>query len=137
MCGEGDEVSTTTRQSWIERLPELCQDYEPRNILNLDELGQFFKALPEKGLARKTKKSKGGKKSKQRMTVVFIVASDGSFVFEPTFIWRSKLSRCFMSLKDASRPMSVHYFSYKKAWMNSDIIESILQRLDRRMNQEK
>ena len=137
LCGEADEVSTTTIQAWIERLPELCQDYEPRNILNLDELGLFFKALPEKGLAEKTKKSKGGKKSKQRMTVMFIVASDGSFVFEPTVIWRSKLPRCFKSLKDASRPMSMHYFSNKKACMNSSIMESILQRLDRRMNQGK
>ena len=68
---------------------------------------------------------------------MFIVVSDGSFVFEPTGIWRSKLPRCFKSLKDASRSMSVHYFSNKKAWMNSEIMESILQRLDRRMNQEK
>ena len=114
MCGEADEVSTTTIQAWIERLPELCQDYEPRNILNLDELGLFFRALPEKGLAEKTKKSKSGKKSKQRMTVLFIVASDGSFVFEPAVIWGSKLLRYFKYLKDASRPMSVHYFSNKK-----------------------
>ena len=137
LCGEADEVSTTTIQAWIERLPELCQDYEPRSILNLDELGLFFKALPEKVLAEKTKKSKGSKKSNQRMTVMFIVASDDSFVFEPTVIFRSKLSRSFKSLKDASRPMSVHYFSNKKAWVNSDIMKSILQRLDRRMNQEK
>ena len=106
LCGEADEVSTTTIQAWIERLPELCQDYEPRNILDLDELGLFFKTLPEKGLAEKTKKS--SKKSKQRMTVMLIVASDDSFVFEPIVIWRSKLPRCFRSLKDASRPMFVH-----------------------------
>ena len=137
LCGEAHEISTTTIQAWIERLPELCQDYEPKNMLNLDELGQLFKALPEKGLAKRTKKSKGGKESKQRMTVIFIVASNGFFVFEPTVIWRSKLPRCFKSLKDLSRPISVHYFSNKKAWMNSDIIESILQRLERRMNQEK
>ena len=99
LCGEANEVSTTTIQVWMERLPELCQDYEPRNMLNLDELGLFFKALPEKGLAEKTKKSKGGKKSKQRMTVMFIVASDGSFVFEPTVIWRSKLPLALSPLK--------------------------------------
>ena len=93
--------------------------------------------MPEKDLTEKTKKSKGGKKLKQRMTIMFIVASDGSFVFEPTVIWRSKLPRCFKSLKDASRPMSVHYVSNKRAWMSSDIMESILQRLDRRMNQVK
>ena len=29
MCGETDEVSTTTVRTWTERSPELCQDYEP------------------------------------------------------------------------------------------------------------
>ena len=115
----------------------MCQDYKPPNILNLDELGLLFKVLSEKGPAEKTKKNKSGKKSKQRTTVMFIVAPNGSFVFEPTVIWRSKLPRCFKSLKGASRPMSMHYISNKKAWINSDIMESILQRLDRRMNQEK
>ena len=64
----------------------MCKDYEPRNILNLVKLGVFFKILSEKSLAEKMKKGKGGKKSKQRMTVMFIVAYDGSFVFEPTVI---------------------------------------------------
>ena len=33
--------------------------------------------------------------------------------------------------------MPVHYFSNKKAWVNLDIMDSILQRPDRRINQEK
>ena len=73
LCGETDEVSTTTVQSWTERLSELCKDYESQNKLNLDELGLFLKALPEKGLMGKGKKTKGGRKSKQRMTFTFIV----------------------------------------------------------------
>ena len=40
---------------------KLCQYYEPWNILNLDKLGLFFKALPEKGLMEKGKKVKGGR----------------------------------------------------------------------------
>ena len=71
------DIRVEGEQVWIKRLPELCQDYEPRNILNLDEFGLFFKVLPEKGLAEKVKKSKDGKKSKQGMSVMFIVASDG------------------------------------------------------------
>ena len=58
LCGEADEAFTTTVQAWIERLPKLCQDYEPRSILNLDELGLFFKALSEKGLMEKGKKTR-------------------------------------------------------------------------------
>lgn len=56
------------------------------------------------------KKAKGGMKSKQQMTVMFIVAFDGSFVFEPIVIWISKGPRCFKSLKDPLRPMSALLF---------------------------
>ena len=73
LSGEADEVSITTIQAWMERLPELCPDYEPRNISNLDKVGLFFKALSEKGLAEKIKKSKGGKKSKQGMHLCLLL----------------------------------------------------------------
>ena len=85
----------------------------------------------------KIKKAKGGKISKQHMTFMVIVASDGSFVFEPTVIWRSKKQRCFKPLKDPWRPMSVHYLSNKKSWMDSDIMESILSRFDRKLCLER
>ena len=41
LCGETDEVSTTIFQTSIEGLTKLCQDYEPRNMLSLDELGYY------------------------------------------------------------------------------------------------
>ena len=37
LCGEADYVSTTAIKAWIEHIPELCQGYEPQNILNLDQ----------------------------------------------------------------------------------------------------
>ena len=52
-----------TIQSRIERLLELTSGYELRNISNMDELGLFFKALPEKNLVEKSTRCKGGKKS--------------------------------------------------------------------------
>ena len=66
--------------------------------------------------------------SKQRMTAMFIVAADDSFAFEPGIL------RCFRSLKDPSRPMSVHYFSNSEVWKNSGIMETALGRLDGRIN---
>ena len=57
--GEVDEISTTTVEAWIERLPELCQGYEPRNELNLDEFRSSLKDLPEKGIMEKGKQTKG------------------------------------------------------------------------------
>ena len=71
------DASETTVESWTERLRELCKGYDLRGIWNMDESGCFFKALPNKGLAKKGKKSKGGKRSKQRITVAFFVSADG------------------------------------------------------------
>ena len=109
--GEVDEVSTTTVHAQNEQLPELCWGYETRNTLNLDELGLFLKALTEKCLMEKRKKTKGGKKSKQRMTVT----SDGCLVFEATLIWRSKGPHCFKSLKVPPIPINTKKYPYRNA----------------------
>ena len=85
-------------------------------------------------MAKKKKKSKGRKKLKQQMAAMFIVTADGSLVFKPVAIWPSKVSKCFRSFKDPSRPMPFYYFWNCKAWMNSDIMETILGRVDRTMN---
>ena len=52
ITGETDDIPKMTTHSWIERLPELTSGYELRNIWNMDELGLFFKTLPEKALLK-------------------------------------------------------------------------------------
>ena len=76
----GIDVFETTVESWTERIKELCKGYDQRDIWNMDESGCFFKALPAKSLAQKEKKAKGGKRSKQRITVAFFVKADGEKV---------------------------------------------------------
>ena len=53
---KADDVFTTTIEAWIERLSELCQGYEPKNLLNQDILGLFFKALLKQKMKEKKKK---------------------------------------------------------------------------------
>ena len=53
VSGESGEVSVSTTQSWKERLPEIMEGYDEKNIFNMDETGCFWKALPEKGFAEK------------------------------------------------------------------------------------
>ena len=65
ISGESLDVPITTIESWMERMLELCKGYDDKDILNMDESGCFFKAIPTKGYAIKGKKRKGGKKSKQ------------------------------------------------------------------------
>ena len=61
ISGESLKVSKPTIESWMQQIKELCEGYDHRDILNMDESGCFFKALPTKGLAQKGKKSKGEK----------------------------------------------------------------------------
>ena len=70
----------------------------------------FFKAPLDKRLVEKGKQAKGGKKSKQRLTVAFFVNATGEKVDQPIVIWKNKLPRCFKKLQDPSRPADVYYF---------------------------
>jgi len=67
--GESGDVSGETVFSCKERLPEIVTGYT-EDILNLDKTGVFFKALPDRGFSVKGKECKGGKKSKQHITIV-------------------------------------------------------------------
>jgi len=137
ISGESLDVPITTIESWMERMQELCKGYDDKDILNMDESGCFFKALPTKGYAIKGKKSKGGKKSKQRVTVAFFVSADGGKVGKPIVIWKSKTPRCF---KKASAPdilSKVMYFSDPKSWMQVEIMEKIIENLNNQMIKEK
>ena len=131
--GEAGEVRGETVNAWMERLWELTKDYSPADIWNMDETGCFFKALPEKGLAEKKSQARGGKKSKTRLTIAFFVSAAGEKVIEPIVIWRSAKPSCFKKLPNPKRPYDVHYYSSPKAWMTSEIMESVLTKINRKM----
>ena len=137
ISGESLDVPITTIESWMERIKELCSGYDDKDILNMDESGCFFKALPTKGLAQKGKKSKGGKKSKQRITVAFFVSADGEKVGKPIVIWRSKNPRCFRLASAVDKPEKVMYFADNKSWIQVEIMEKILATLNNQMIKEK
>jgi len=75
ICSESGDVLGETVQSWKERLPEILRGYSKEDIWNIDETGVFWIALPETGFGQKGKACRGGKKSKQRITVAFFCYS--------------------------------------------------------------
>ena len=99
----------------MERLWELTKDYDPVGIWKMDEMGCFFKALPEKGLAEKMSQARGGKKSKTRLNIAFFGSALGEKVSEPVVIWRSVKPRCFKNLINPKHPYDVHYYSSQKS----------------------
>lgn len=78
VCGESASVDVTSVEHWKKDvLPTIIKDYALRDIYNTDETGLFFNLLPSKTLAEKSDPCFGGKKSKQRITVLLTTNADG------------------------------------------------------------
>ena len=63
---EVDDAFISTVKFWAKRLTRFGKSYNIEDVLNIDELGLFFKLLPDNRLIEKTKSKKGEKKSKVR-----------------------------------------------------------------------
>ena len=124
--GESGEVSGKIVESWKERLPEIIEGYATNNIWNMDDSGCFWEAFPEKGLAEKGKACHGGNNSKLHVTVAFFVNALGEKE-KPVVIWNSSKPRCFKNVNKAQLPVS--YYNQDKAWMSSEIMNTILKKL--------
>ena len=97
----------------------------------------FFKALPEKALAEKKSHARRAKKSKARLTIAFFLNTAGEKAIEPLVVWRSKKPCCFKNIKSLSRPHGIYYYSNPKAWMTTEIMISILGKINRQMEVAK
>ncbi|KAH8038696.1 hypothetical protein HPB51_002840 [Rhipicephalus microplus] len=106
-----------------------ASEYEPRDVFNADEAGLFFNLQPEKSLCLKGKACRGGKKSKERITVLLCCNADGSEKLKLTVVGKFQKPRC---LKRESHLPCV-YRANKKAWMTAALFEEFLSLLDRRM----
>ena len=135
IAGEEGDVNEDMVESWSERVKELIKGYAAADIWNKDETGTFWKALPSKSLSEKGKWCRGGKNSKQRITVAFFVSADG--VKDSVILVRSsKKLHCFANLVDISRLCGTQYFSNAKAWMKTDIMENVMSKLNSKMKRE-
>lgn len=126
------DVAEETIEAWQERLKVLLKGYKAEDIWNEDETGCFFRALPEKSLSERKKECRGGKKSKERITVAFVANAAGGKEF-PVIIGRAAKPRCFKGLRDVTKHAGVPYYSNKKAWMNTGIMDSMLLSLNKRL----
>lgn len=129
--GESGDVSGDTIVSWKERIPELLSGYSAENILNLDETGCFWRALPEHGFGRKGTQCKGGKKAKQRFTIALIANAAGGKECA-IVIWKAEKPRCFKGVDVSKLP--VKYYSQANAWMNGEILDDVLSKLNRHLS---
>ena len=69
MSGESGDVDNGIVADWKQKLPSLLDGYEPRDVYNMDETGFFFRSTANKTLFVRGEECRGGKKSKERLTV--------------------------------------------------------------------
>ena len=110
--------------SWKERLGSIIPGYEMQDIWNMDETDCFYRALLDKSLSEKAKKSKGGKKLTERLTVAFFVSATGERR-KPVVIGKYANARCLKNINKDDL-----YSSQQKAWMTSDILHKLLSQLN-------
>ena len=134
VTGEEGSVSEDMLSEWnSSQLPALLRKFSPDDIFNADETGLFWKCLSDKTLSLKGDKCSGGKRSKDRVTVLVCANMSGSEKLPLLVIGRFAKPRCFKN----ARSIPVQYEANKKAWMVSELFSSWLLKLDRKFEHEK
>nr|XP_042897556.1 tigger transposable element-derived protein 6-like [Parasteatoda tepidariorum] len=84
-------------------------------------------------MAFKGENCKGGKKSKQRLTVLLCANSTGTDKLKPFVIGKYAKPRCFKNVKS----LPVDYKANKRAWMTEEIFNKWLLDVDKEMKRKK
>ena len=124
--GERGDVIQATVDEWKQRIPTVCEGYSPADIFNMDESGFFFRDTTRDTYHIKGDDCAGGKRSKERITVVLTASMTGEKL-KPLLIGKYERPRCFSQISVESLP--VDYKFNKKAWMKSKFFEHWLIKL--------
>ena len=126
--GEAADVDSAVVDDWSKRLSSICTGYRIEDIFNADETGLFFRALPTHSMVVKGDQASGGKKSKDRISVLLACSAAGEKL-EPFVIGHSAKRRCFRGL---TSPLCLPVI-YDSAWMTSDLFKQWLDKVNNKM----
>jgi len=115
------------------KLKLIIEGYEPKNIYNGDKTGLFFRTLPSKTLSVKSEECKGGKLSKERLTVFLCANMEGEFE-KPLVIGKAQKPRCFKNVDPTKFP--IIWRANNKAWMTGSIMEDWLHTFNNKLKKQ-
>ena len=126
--GECKSAADEMTSSWNETtLSTILSNYKLEVTFNAGEFGLFYQCLPDKTYHLKREKCTEGKKSKVRVTKMVAPSATGEKL--PIYIVsKSKNPRCFQDFKH----LPCQCVAQKKNWMNSQIIEGWVRKLDQK-----
>jgi transposase len=134
LSGESADVDECTLAEWKDRVPTLCNGFSSADVFNVDETGFYYRSLPDKSLTLKGEHCKGGKKSKERLTVMLCCSFTGEKL-RPLVIGKAENPRCFRGVQ--KNQLTVTWKSNRKAWMTRALFQEWLLELDRKMGVAK
>lgn len=127
--GEAADVNPEMTNTWLqESLPALMKQFDPCNIYNFDEFALFWKLTPDQTLTFRDKKCVGGKRSKNRITILVGSSMTGE-KWPLLMIGKFKKPRCFGKLT----LYPIEYKANRRAWMTAEIFEDFIRQIDRKM----
>lgn len=131
--GEAGAVDSQSLLEWQQQvLRPLLRQFSADNVFNLDETGLFWQLLPNKTMSFKGERCTGGRKSKQRITLLVGANMTGSEKFPLLVIGNSKRPRAFKN-----KEIPVTYKANSKAWMTAELFEETLRAWDGRLGQHR
>ncbi|CAJ0644846.1 12235_t:CDS:2 [Entrophospora sp. SA101] len=100
--GEANSAPLETLGNERKLLKEVIQDYESRDVYNVDETALYWNLEPSKTLSDHF--ISGTKKSKDRVTIVLTCNADGSDKLTPLFIHKWQTPRVLRGIKKDDLP---------------------------------
>jgi len=124
--GESGSVDNTALNESLPNLLQITDQYNLKDIFNMDETGLFYRMAPDTTIA--ARQIEGSKKDKTRLTIAFGANADGSEKLQPFFIGHANKPRAFK--KKSGEELGFYYRSNTKAWMTGLFFQEWLKRFD-------
>ena len=136
LCGESAGADLQVAEDWKRKLPDIVSEYAEEDVFNADETGFYYRQLPTRSLIEKGGSCKGGRKSKERITVLFCCSARGEKL-KPLVIGNAACPRAFKNNNVKTDSLPVFWRHNRKAWMTGDIFGDWLREINLKMNKAK
>lgn len=115
-------IASSNKDTYLEVLKSIIEEgeYTPQQVFNVDEIGLYWKRMPEGTFISVEEKAQPGfKSSKDRLMLLLGGNAAGDFKLKPLLVYHSENPR---ALKGYSKPnLPVIWRSNKKAWATRSI----------------
>ncbi|CAM4833635.1 unnamed protein product [Rotaria magnacalcarata] len=132
--GESASVDDSAVEEWVQRLSTKLDGFNENDVFNADETGLFYRATPDRSLVLSKEECKGGKKSKERLTVFLCSYLTGTEKLKPVVIGSSQRPRCLKNITTSKLPVT--WLSNRTAWMTCNLFTDWLILINSQMEKK-